>query len=182
MLLSSESIFQLFHTIITNNLAFDLLCVVLTISSTRSITELKALTLLACAALCFSSEVSADETSEIHAVIHKLTTGVDQQDKALLLEAFREDAALFATNPAGDGLIAVAAGAFADMHESGRFGGQQREVVIESVDITEGLVAAAKVVASTEQVHYIYYLGLTKVDGTWLVQTFLQRSRQVDSD
>lgn len=37
-------------------------------------------------------------------------------------------------------------------------------------------------VASNSRVYYVYYLGLTKIDGDWKIQTFLQRSRPARSD
>ncbi len=138
---------------------------------------MKLFTLLVYMSLGLSTVTLAHDTSEITTVIHKLTTGADLQDADMLLAAFREDASLFATNPAGDNLIAVTAAAFADMHGSKRFGGQQRDVVIEQIDISEELVASAKVLATNDEVHYTYYLTLTKVEGSWLIQTFLQRSR-----
>ncbi len=143
---------------------------------------MKAYSLIVCIALGYSAAVPADDIAEISDTIHRLATGVDQQDDKTLLSVFRADAALFATNPTGDDLVVVSADKFAELHAQKRFGGQVRHVEIEYVDITDDLVAMAKVLATNERVHYTYYLGFTKVDGTWLVQTFLQRSRKADQD
>lgn len=129
----------------------------------------------------FSVPVAAHDTGEIVAVIEKLTAGVDAQDAALLQEAFSEDAALFATRPDGDGMITLSASAFAAAHGNKQFGGQQRNVTIEYVDIADDLVAVAKVLAANEQLHYTYYLGFSKIDGAWRIQTFLQRSRMAEA-
>jgi len=74
-------------------------------------------------------------------------------------------------------MISVSTETFVELHASRKFGGQQRSVVIQRVDVTDDLIATAKVVASNDEVHYTYYLGLVKVNGEWMVQTFLQRSR-----
>lgn len=119
----------------------------------------------------------ADDRSAILDTIRHLTDGVDTQDGAMLSNAFHEDAAIFATSPDGDELIALPAAAFAKVHAEKRFGGQKREATVASLDITEGLIANAKVVAENDDIYYTYYLGFVKLDGKWKIQSFLQRSR-----
>lgn len=129
------------------------------------------------AACVFVNPVMADDRVHITQSIHRLTTGVDNQDGELLRRAFHDDAAIFATTPAGDALVTLTAESFAGVHADKRFGGQQRSVHIESLDVTDGLIAHAKVIAENDAVHYTYYLGFTKLDGTWRIQSFLQRSK-----
>ena len=119
----------------------------------------------------------ANETDSIKATIMKLMQGIDHQEASMLYASLLTNAGIFATNPAGDSMVSVSAETFVELHASKKFGGQTRSVLIERVDVTEDLIAAAKVVAFNDEVHYTYYLGLVKVNGEWMVQTFLQRSR-----
>lgn len=120
---------------------------------------------------------SAQERAPIEAVIMALMTGIDQQDGPAIASALHENAAMRATNPDGTDVVAVSAADFAELHASGRFGGQAREVQIEGLHIDDGLVANARVTASNASVHYTYYLGLVRIGGAWKIHTFLQRSR-----
>ena len=123
---------------------------------------------------------SADDYSEIVETINNLTNGVDIQSGEQLQRAFHANAALFATSPAGDELINLSAEVFASLHEEKQFGGQERQVEIVQVDITDGLTAQAKVLAYNDQLHYTYYLSLAKLSGIWKIQNFLQRSKSVE--
>ncbi|MEM7500801.1 MAG: nuclear transport factor 2 family protein [Pseudomonadota bacterium] len=135
---------------------------------------------LSLAAIVLSNSALADDRSAILDTIRLLTDGVDTQDGAMLSDAFHEDAAIFATSPDGTELVALPAAAFAKVHAEKRFGGQTRSATVANLDITEGLIANAKVIAENDAVHYTYYLGLVKLDGDWKIQNFLQRSRPVD--
>ena len=124
----------------------------------------------------------AEKNASVDAVVRAFALAVDQQDGVVLREVFRPDAAIFATNPAGDALINVSAGDFARLHEEKRFGGAERRVVIDSVAIVDDLLANVKLRAFNDSLHYTYFLGLAKLNGEWQIQTFLQRSRATDPD
>ena len=125
----------------------------------------------------FSPKVLANETDAIKVTIERLMEGVDQQDGALLSLSLAPNAGIFATSPDGSSIISVSAESFIELHATKKFGGQKRAVEIAYLDITDDLIATAKIVASNSDVHYTYYLGLVKSEGAWKVQTFLQRSR-----
>lgn len=127
--------------------------------------------------LLLSNPLLADDQRDILDTIERLTSGVDTQNGDLLRQAFREDAAVFATNPSGDGIISLTADTFAQLHADKRFGGAERSVSVGDVDITDGLTAQAKVVAQNAELHYTYYLSFVKLEGVWKIQSFLQRSR-----
>lgn len=117
-----------------------------------------------------------NDKEDIKQVITDLVKGIDEQDGDRILRTFRENATLQATNQGK--IIAVPYDQFAKMHASKRFGGRQREMTIESIDITDGIIANAKVVAQDDVVHYVYYLNLSKTDGKWLIQGFMQHSKK----
>ena len=125
----------------------------------------------------FVPSAFADDRSDILDVIERLTSGVDTQDGALLTQAFHGDAAIFATNPAGNDTISLSAATFAKVHADKQFGGVSRTVSVSDIDITDGLIANAKVIAKNSDLHYTYYLGFVKLDDEWRIQSFLQRAR-----
>lgn len=114
---------------------------------------------------------------EIEATVHALMTGIDEQDGEAITAVFAEGATAFATDPSGTRIVAVPAATFAELHDSGQFGGQARTVTITGLDVTDDLVASVKVMATNMSVHYTYYIGLVHLDAAWKVQTLLQRSR-----
>jgi|GEM_PF-5387500 len=120
------------------------------------------------------ADVRNDE-AEIKKVIHQLLKGVDTQNGDMILEVFRDDATLQATNQGK--IISVDYKQYAELHASKKFGGKDREVKISTIDLTDGIVASAKVIAQNENLHYVYYLNFSNTDGKWLIQNFLQHSR-----
>ena len=127
--------------------------------------------------LAFPGMATAQASASVEAVIMGLMTGIDQQDGGAIAAAFHGDAALLATTPDGQGVVAVSAADFAELHASGQFGGQTRDVVIHSIVVADDLIASAHVTASNSRVHYTYFLGFVRLNGQWEIRTFLQRSR-----
>lgn len=127
-----------------------------------------------------SAANAAAQSPEIEGVIQGLMTAIDTQNGPGIAAAFDEDAALLATTPDGNGIVVVTTAAFAEMHASGSYGGQPREVTIQGVDIADNLIANARVTASNATVHYTYYLGLVRLDGQWKIHSLIQRSRRID--
>ncbi len=112
---------------------------------------------------------------EIETLISTLIDGIDQQDGPKIASVFSENASLFATNQGN--IMSVPPQQFAELHESKKFGGRERELKVIQLDITDDITASAKVEAFDDTVHYVYYLTFTKTDGRWLIQTFLQHSK-----
>ncbi len=123
-----------------------------------------------------SMETYAQEDHQaIKKIIEGLTKGIDQQNGAMIKNTFRESSGLFATRK-GE-VMALPYTDFADLHEAKKFGGRDRTVTVQDLDVTDGLVASAKVLAEDQKVHYTYYLTFSKVEGSWLIQSFLQHSK-----
>lgn len=138
--------------------------------------------LVFCLLWASAATVSAHDTEAIREVIRTFASGVDEHDGDRLRQVLSDNAALFATNPAGDALIVVSPEQFADLHEQKRFGGQPRELSIDDIHVTDNLVANATARAFNAELRYTYYLGLVRLNGEWKIQTLLQRSRAVDSE
>lgn len=136
----------------------------------------RIVSVLACFLLLFTAKANAmNDKEQIKEVIQSLMKGVDLQDGDRILKTFRNDATLQATNQGR--IISVDYKQFAEMHASKKFGGRNRKVEISSVDITDGIMATAKVIAWDDKVHYVYYLNFSNTDGKWLIQSFLQHSK-----
>ncbi|MEP1095829.1 MAG: nuclear transport factor 2 family protein [Cyclobacteriaceae bacterium] len=141
---------------------------------TRITTFLVAIALSSSFVACTQSK--SDE-SEIRAVIEGFSSGVDQQKGIMISDAFREGAGFYATNNR-DKIISVTPTQLADMHDAKKFGGRKRNLSIEEVDITDDIVASAKVIAQDDVVYYAYYVTLSKIEGKWLIQSVLQHSKK----
>lgn len=115
----------------------------------------------------------------IEKAIYALTKGQDMQDGPMISTAFTDDSYIAATSPGGDKTIVLTPSDFADAHQAKKFGGQDRETEIVYVDVTDDLIATAKVLAYNERVHYTYYLTFTKTSGDWVIQSYLQRSKML---
>ncbi len=116
-----------------------------------------------------------NDESDIKKVVMALMNGVDQQNGDMIIKTFRDNATVQATNQGK--IISVDYKQFAEMHASKRFGGRDRKVEIESVEVTDGIMARAKIIAYDDKVHYVYYLNFSNTDGQWLIQNFLQHSK-----
>lgn len=136
--------------------------------------------LLIVAATVFSSSTVYAQTegdaAKIKKVITQFSDGVDQQSGRLILSSFRDSAGFYATNN-GDKVLSVTPAKLADLHQAKKFGGRDRDLTIEQLDIEDGIVAAAKVIAEDEKVFYVYYINLSKIDDNWLIQSVLQHSK-----
>ncbi|MEP5613076.1 MAG: nuclear transport factor 2 family protein [Cyclobacteriaceae bacterium] len=141
---------------------------------TRITTLLIALALSSSFIACTQSK--GDE-NEIRAVIQGFSSGVDQQKGSMISDAFRDGAGFYATNNR-DKVLSVTPTQLADMHEAKKFGGRERKLSIKNVDITDDIVASAKVIAEDDVVYYAYYVTLSKIDGKWLIQSVLQHSKK----
>lgn len=121
------------------------------------------------------SQAESDERM-IKKVITQFSSGVDQQSGHLILSSFRDGAGFYATNNR-DKVLSVTPTKLADLHEAKKFGGRDRELNFEQLDITDGIVATVKVIAQDEKVFYVYYMNLSKIDDSWLIQSVLQHSK-----
>lgn len=132
--------------------------------------------------LPFSQNVADNPDKEkITKVIETFSEGIDTQNATMIENVFAKDVGLFATSPDGKNIITMPAAQFAKLHGEGKFGGRARTLEIEYLDVTDNLVATAKVIASDEKVHYTYYLSFFKNGEHWLIQTMLQRSKMKSS-
>ncbi len=123
----------------------------------------------------YAQSESADETA-IKKTIFNLVKGQDLQNGNQITSAFRQEASIFATHQ-GTKILSLPVAKFAAVHESKQFGGHKREMSIESISISDDIIASAKVIAENQKVHYVYYLTLTNVENKWLIQSYLQHSK-----
>ena len=122
---------------------------------------------------------SQDENNnekDIKKAITAMVKGVDTQDSNKIALGFWDDAAIFATR--GTEVLTVPVAQFIALHKAKKFGGQDREFEIKNLMINEAGIAHAQVIAQNENIFYEYQLGLTKKEGTWRIQTFLQHAEK----
>ena len=120
---------------------------------------------------------SDSDEKEVRKVVENFVKGIDLQDGDQILKTFYEGSSLNAFAPDGKKIITLPAKQFAQMHQDKKFGGQNRELKISELSVTDGLQASASVDAFNEKVFYNYRLTLIKQDGKWLILSMMQRSR-----
>lgn len=131
--------------------------------------------------LCFCTGIKAqnanmENKNTIHKVIKNMVAGIDSQDGELISQTFWEDIAIFATR--GATILTVPGKQFIELHEAKKFGGIKRNHTISNLIINKNGIANAAVIAEGNGVYYEYYLGFTKKNGEWKIQTFLQHSEK----
>tara|TARA_R110002073_G_scaffold188346_2_gene347062 strand:- start:588 stop:1034 length:447 start_codon:yes stop_codon:yes gene_type:complete len=117
------------------------------------------------------------DLASIAQLIHDFGAGVDRQDGPLLERAFYQEGVVYGFSADGASIITLPAQQFATLHEEKRFGGQQRELLIQGLSVTDGLLASASVNAFNDEVFYNYRITFIKTDGAWKILTATQRSR-----
>ena len=123
-----------------------------------------------------AQETDLENKNAIHKAIENMVVGIDNQNGEFISKAFWDDIAIFATR--GSAILTVSGEQFIELHQQKKFGGIEREHSIKNLIINDNGIANAVVVAEGEGVYYEYYLGFTKKEGEWKVQTFLQHSEK----
>lgn len=129
--------------------------------------------------ISYSQDVTHNEKEKITMVIKTFSEGIDTQNAEKIESTFMNDFIFHGTRPDGKSLVSLSGTDLAKAHAAGRFGGRARTVRIEYLDITENMIASAKVVAYDKKVHYTYYITFFKEGDKWLMRTILQRSKML---
>ena len=119
---------------------------------------------------------SSQNKKDIQKAIQNMVKGKDLQNGKMISDAFWDDIAIFATR--GPEILTVSRKQFIDLHETKRFGGHKRNYKIKHLTINDNGIANAIVIAEGDTIYYEYYLGLTKKNGQWKIQTYLQHSEK----
>lgn len=75
--------------------------------------------------------------------------------------------------PAAEGLRSFNQEQYLALIRAGKIGGQERELTIEAIDISEGYLASARVELRAGSRVFLHHMGLMKVDGTWQILSIL---------
>ena len=131
---------------------------------------IKRSVLLSVAALLCFSVLQAGEKAEKKAIkktIEDYLVGIDHHDVEKVKKTMHAQHIHFVT--IGDQLRAIDRPTYLGLLEQKKIGGQQRTHKYESIDVTAGDTASAKVKSSTDKGTFVQYLTLMKVDENWQI-------------
>ena len=126
--------------------------------------------------LAFASTPPADDAA-IKQAIEKYAKSTDDKDGSGVESVFYKDAVVFSVNKFNNKVSEMSLSEYVNEIKNGKFGGWERDLSIESVDVY-GSTAVAKVMLKDSKLKQTEYLSLVKMDGGWkIVSCSLTRER-----
>ena len=114
---------------------------------------------------------SAEARAGVLAAIEDFAEGADQQDAARIERSLHESSWQFL--PGAPGVRTLDQKQYLGMIASKRIGGQDREMTVDLLDITEDYMATARVQLQAGSRVFVHHLGLMKVDDRWQILSVL---------
>ena len=111
------------------------------------------------------------EEAAIRAAIENYAKGADAQDAARIARSLHPESTQYLFT--GQGVTAFGQAQYLGLIENKRIGGKDRTIEIESIDVTEEALAAAKVILTHDDRVFLHYMGLLKLDGAWQIMSIV---------
>lgn len=125
---------------------------------------------LAVPAVLYAQETDLEaDKAAITTVIEDYSKGADDQDAERTGRALHENSWQHVFFPNGPRTFNKET--YLQLLEAKRIGGDERAISVESIDITEGTSAAAKVILTGSELVFVHYMGLLKVEGQWQIMS-----------
>ena len=118
----------------------------------------------------YAQDHDADRTAIIEA-IEDFAQGADSQDPERVAASLHAQSWQYM--PAPDGVRAFNQEQYLGLLKAKRIGGTPREMKVESVDITEGYIATARVQLQKGERVFLHHIGLMKVGEAWQIMSIL---------
>jgi hypothetical protein len=126
--------------------------------------------------LAFANTPPADDTA-VKQAIEKYAKSTDDKDGSGVESVFYKEALIYSVNKFNNKVSEMTLDEYVDGIKKGRFGGWERDLSIESVDVY-GNTAVAKVMLKDAKLKQTEYLSLVKMDDGWkIVSCSLTRER-----
>lgn len=109
------------------------------------------------------------EVNAIREVVDIYAKAGDMQDVTKLEKVLHEGFRVVWNDPAKKTVSLISKSDYMQLLEAKKIGGDKRKVIIESIDISEGINASVRVTLDGEKGDFWNLLSLVKVDGKWLV-------------
>jgi len=112
---------------------------------------------------------SPSEVNSIREVVEIYAKAGDLQDASRMGKVLHEGFRVVWNDPAQKTVSLISKTDYLQLLEAKKIGGDKRKVIIESIDISEGINASVRVTLDGEKGDFWNLLSLVKVDGKWLV-------------
>lgn len=109
------------------------------------------------------------EVNSIREVVEIYAKAGDLQDASKMGKVLHEGFRVVWNDPAQKTVSLISKTDYLQLLETKKIGGDKRKVIIESIDISEGINASVRVTLDGEKGDFWNLLSLVKVDGKWLV-------------
>jgi len=112
--------------------------------------------------------ISAADDAAVKQAIEKYAKSTDDKDGSGVSSVFHKDAVVYSVNQFNNKVTEMSLAEYVDEIKKGKFGGWERELTIQSVDVY-GNTAVAKVLLKDSKLKQTEYLSLVKMDGGWKI-------------
>lgn len=111
-----------------------------------------------------------DKTAIIEA-IENFAQGADNQNPERVAQSLHPQSWQYL--PSKEGVMAFSQEQYLGMLKAKKIGGTERTMDVESIDITEGYIASARVRLQKGERVFLHQMGLMKVDASWKIMSVL---------
>lgn len=130
---------------------------------------MKKLSLLIPISLFVLIAFTPSEVNSIREVVEIYAKAGDLQDASKMEKVLHEGFRVVWNDPAQKAVSLISKTDYMQLLEAKKIGGDKRKVIIESIDISEGVNASVRVTLDGEKGDFWNLLSLVKVDDKWLV-------------
>lgn len=109
------------------------------------------------------------EVNSIREVVESYAQAGDNQDTEALEAVLHEGFRVIWNDPGKNTVSLISKTDYVQLLGAKKIGGDKRKVIIESIDISEGINASVRVVLDGEKGDFWNLLSLVKHDGKWLI-------------
>ncbi len=109
------------------------------------------------------------EVNAIREVVEIYANAGDIQDASKMGKVLHDGFRVVWNDPAKKTVSLISKTDYMQLLEAKKIGGDKRKVIIESIDISEGVNASVRVTLDGEKGDFWNLLSLVKVDGKWLI-------------
>lgn len=113
--------------------------------------------------------LAPSEVNSIRTVVQAYAEAGDRQDISALEPVLHQSFRVVWNDPDKNVVNLISKADYVQLLAAKKIGGDKRKVVIESIDISEGINASVRVILDGEKGKFWNLLSLVKHDGKWLI-------------
>lgn len=109
------------------------------------------------------------EVNSIRGVVEAYAKAGDEQDVEAIEKVMHEGFRVVWNDPGKNTVSLISKADYVKLLGAKKIGGDKRTIIIESIDISEGINASVRLMLDGEKGDFWNLLSLVKVDGEWLI-------------